>query len=1262
VIAVAQTLSANLFTLSESGNIGETGRAQAAVSGLLTAGGSLYRGIDLSAGLDVTATASAEVRDGLAASVSAGAGARVGSSLRAVFPLDLFDQAGVVAGLRLQAEASAFIRATVGLELSEFRQLVRERVARPWNELLEIFFDEVTVEAGMWGRASFAAQLMAEATVVGNFVTLRDGTPPGIQCSARAAAGFGFGAGYDFVANLGIDDPRRLLSRLGDRILTELDHALTDLVQDLPGDQAEAAAVGLTLTRLIFPLAVRAAIDAGFDLAEVTPQSVAAGGAGQRTVVAVVDAVVHEAQVYLLRALFELGATRLAAALGSDDLVTALQGLAAQARAEVVESLRQLDQAIDTIEAATAQPSLEAWLSSVVAFLEPAERVVTLAGMTGADREAVEAGLALLWSSAVLLKHCLTTPVGQWLTAELAESRDGSAVAARVATEIAKPAGSGLTVLDLVRYVATTDPLDALETEFPVMSPVVAWIRGALGARGATPFQRIFEDLSPGNAVVADGLMPGLARAVSDVVEERIVPDLLERLGRADPSVGRLIDEAVTPCITAFGKLILARLGELDDLDDVRRLREQISANLLALLSRYVLAAFDVLLERALDEAGDSMRRAGDEVSALAGGSPVFGIAIAASSLGLLGTSLHPDDVRDALHLAADAIDHWAATQRKPLFELLQALVGLGLITGDADLEAVWNELESSNDPLRADDLNKLLERLVSAAVDLVGFVVPRAALIWLQHWVRVGQDLLELVEEGAKAAIKAIETAVDWLMQTIEQLKARAAQLLKNIATIVGQIAAGIANLSSRLQQLAASFVEEVRKAGWSLVDAAIPKELQWLKDAFRLAYNVAFDTVKWILTTPIALLGSIATWIHQELSREIVGGAASVPALTSAASAKVTSSWAPNLQFPVRIETFAGPIDLGTVTLPASSVLTSIVTVVFNDGSVKGSLAGLASAGNSLAQTQNELSATQAAIDGHLTTESAQTAVSDLVTGRPLVTTITAPLEGRGYHDHAGLRLKVDGANMTYVDAVAGLPRRVRVRINGLNYDYAPSAWRVEGTGIIFDATIVASEGTLAPGGLQGPYDLFEIALADGVDVVTPAGGGRLRIEREAASTPATTELPSPTGFAQPVAATMEEPPLVTSPVRPRAVPVPEADVPVVGAIEMAPLADAALLSRLTSIRRSQPFASGLPEPGGVVLIDPEGSRGMLVATGASGTVASGWDVANGYQMRPVGDLEEVIIGPPIPGVAGLNTVELFAADGRGARQHTVRTFYLT
>ena len=258
------TQSLELFSLGAATPEGAEVHGAATVQARAEAGASFRRGIQLSAGIDFQANVGGDLGDQLSASLDAGVGARAGVALQAGFPLDLFSEAGLVARFRAQAEAAAFIRAGLALRLDAFRDLTRDRVPGAFGRLLEIFFEETAIQAGLWARAAFAAQVLGEATLAGS-LTPGPGREAGFTFSARYGAGLGYGAGVDFVANLAVEDPRRLLDRMADELTAVVLAEVDALVETVDAPAEIERAVGAA--RIILPAATRTFANLGFTLA-----------------------------------------------------------------------------------------------------------------------------------------------------------------------------------------------------------------------------------------------------------------------------------------------------------------------------------------------------------------------------------------------------------------------------------------------------------------------------------------------------------------------------------------------------------------------------------------------------------------------------------------------------------------------------------------------------------------------------------------------------------------------------------------------------------------------------------------------------------------------------------------------------------------------------------------------------------------------------------------------------------------------------------
>jgi hypothetical protein len=163
--------SGNLFSLSTQRR-GEWAHGKALAHGSYRAVASLHRGINLSASVDMEAQLSGEARKVAVAAFSVGGRLSAGLSLQAAFPIDLFREAGMVARFQAQLEAAAWVAAEIGLDLQALLGLIGKRASKPWLSLMNVFLNEFDIRAGVWGKASFSAQVFAEAAIVGHLIPL----------------------------------------------------------------------------------------------------------------------------------------------------------------------------------------------------------------------------------------------------------------------------------------------------------------------------------------------------------------------------------------------------------------------------------------------------------------------------------------------------------------------------------------------------------------------------------------------------------------------------------------------------------------------------------------------------------------------------------------------------------------------------------------------------------------------------------------------------------------------------------------------------------------------------------------------------------------------------------------------------------------------------------------------------------------------------------------------------------------------------------
>lgn len=1031
-----------LFSLGTATPAGGELHGSAALLGTAQAGGSLRRGFDLSAEVELQANVAGGLGDRLSASLDAGVGARAGVALQAGFPLDLFSEAGLVARLRAQAEVAGFVRATLAMELDEFRNLVRDGVPGVMGRLLEIFFEESSVEAGLWARAAFAAEVLGEASLAGTLVSSA-GREAGFTFSARYGAGFGYGAGMDFVVNLALKDPRRLLDRLADELTAVVLSDAQSLVEDPDAPPQAAAAMGAA--RILIPAAMRTYMHLGFALANAATEEQRAAAT-----VAVVESFASAAQEIVLRSIFDLAADLVAEGLAAEGVLDALVDLEDANRPEVTGALTSLAARLSELEDLDFA-DVEGWLAAMLSCISAADAVLALGIVPAVNTSAVRRGLALMWASGTLANRA-----ARWLrdpsraatdlfgTAP-ASVADNSSTAAYVAQELNKPAGTGLTFTDLVSFLLGEDPIEELKERVPGLEDIIGWLETALASPAGGLLQQLLMELSAPDELDVEDYFERLATACAGAVSQRIVPDLLDPLKQRDPdneAIALVIDELVVPTLYGLPMVVIPRLPELGDPDVALRLREGLSAIVLQSLQRFVIAAVDVLLERAMTEGEVAVRNAGELIGDLDEQAPGFSTLAMAASQSAFGISLTPQDVVGLLELVADSMHLWNEEQREPLLEALGVVVSLGLATEDTRAVTLATLTDGDEAP-SAQALDALLDRVADGVWSMVQLIGPRVLELLALHYLNQARAIAETIYEGAKAIVAAVEEGIEWLGQQAAALQRLVGELAARVAGLMAKALGDIRALTVHLTTLIEDVLEAIRAFGASLAEPLLDPFPEFVKDALMNLYNGLFDAVKALITAPLKVLSAIAGWAEAALLAGIQAGTVSEQQVREAVSNGIHGALAGALTFDLKVSLGSIPIpfdgevpiefNAGTVTIPGGEVLRSVAEAVLGDAvftqTVKTAAADALTAQGVEAQRRNA----QAALDGALTQQQANQVAEDLVVDAPLSVTILSPEPEGVYEQHAPLSIRISGANRTFVQTTLGVPPRVEIRVNG-------------------------------------------------------------------------------------------------------------------------------------------------------------------------------------------------------------------------------------
>jgi hypothetical protein len=1250
--AMATTASTELFSIGAATPTGGRAFGGAAASVTASAEATTTRGFRLVLGAEAAARADASIRDLVAASLSGGVGVKARIDLAAAFPLDLFNEAGIVARIDAAAEAAAYLRASLGLDLQVFERRVRERFEGPLAELCGIFLEETAVEAGLWARVAFAAQLHGEATVTGSLLSSATGGP-GFSVSLAYGAGVGLAAGADFLVNIGLVDPPRLLNRLSDRLTAEVVGRAAAHAATLTGPSRAAADEALAYLRILLPLAGRTAFELGALLVQSEPPN-----QRREAALAIGSSFVSEAQELLLQHLCDFALGRARAEFDANDFQAVFDALDADGQGEVLADLGVLRDALLALGQA-APASGSGWLDALLACLAAAEALLQHGLIGGAPADDFEEALAHLWAAGTLLSRVVT-----WLEAsgpaplfgtDIAPIASNSTVAAHVAAAIHKPAGTGVTLADLASFLVGANLLVDLKAAPPPIGPVVTWLDETFSSGpGHDLVQQLLIELVPLDDERAETLLASLGQTAAEAIRDRIVPDLVEPLKQADPgnrTLAEILDDIAVPTLVALPALVLEQVPTLGTEEGARRLREALSAVLLQPLGKFLLASTDVLLEHALTEGAGSLRAAGAAIAAAGDAAPGFAAIATVATGALLPIAVTPKDVEELLGLAADVAERWNDKLREPVLHAMGELLLLGLSVPQTRDQTFATLLRSDAAPQDA-RLHAVLDQVERGVWDTVLLLFPRLLALAVDHFVHEAEAIAVAIYEGAKAVVAAVDAAIAWLGQQVDELRYQLAQLMEAAKQLVADLSAKVLQLSRHLLTLEDAVVASVRAAGWSVASEVISWAPGFVRDAIRDVYNTAFDALRWALEAPLALLSSIAAWVHEVVIQHAGSGIFSRSAVDQEIRDRIHASGALDLTIDLTVDLgWAGTWKFGKITIPAGDVIGAIASVVLGDEAYGNAVDALVTGSSGLHANQAQQQATQSAIAGALDQQQGQATVAALTTGKQIAMQLSVA-NGSIHQGRAIIHIHVFGVNETFVDTPLNVPRRIRVHVNGTEYQYAADQWQRDPPAIVLSLCIVPGALGLLPTPVEPTFTFTRTRLPPGATLQATAGaaGNELTLSVADAAAPQPLAVPGPT------------PPTPGPPTDPTG---PSAARHLLDDLEHAAAVDSA-----TALGRATPptavLAAGdlVPLPTGaagattvtsshdaVVLAAPTGAPAV-----AQDEAAQGWH----WTILPGSGAPEraypIVVGRP-----GVNVVQVAASDGKSASSHAATTFLL-
>ena len=1066
----------------------------------VTAEAELCHGLEVALGAEAAAEAQALLAILLPALRAQGtAFASAGVKLSVQLSPDIFDKIGFTARAEAQAQGSVAGRLAIGLDFHTVAMLARDQMSNLAYDIFIAFLNELIIEAGVWGKASFAAMAHAHLEVNG---TLASDSESRFVITAGGDVGWGGGTGWDFYAGLQFKDVKRFYHTTAHLITEEVVLQARLL---LPAGYGPAIA----LTDLLLPTV----LVAGFELGQMSAlELVRWAERADQNAAPFGRAFQRQLQRFLIDKMGEAAGLMLERYLDGAVARFTPDSLPAARRDELEEEIRALIDELQTGPLDVSRfPILVAGITEIVETLFPDE--------------------LRLWRRPLTIAWCALT-LGEAM--RIAGSKAGAGVSGSLIglgsisahaqiDSIPQPPelilheftvflGSEpdlITPADAVDYLVAIGLAPLLEEMLPdlavLLNRLAELMAGAVdlttgdiveaALRGAAG-----EDLSDTDLYL--NLRDWMRRAIEDEILGDMLPALRTVL---DDNAEALLylDEVVEP------SFLIATNFMFDSLDRVVAVATRpapgdefynsfklgLSAMVWRIFSRNVVVISDILTHHAITQLHTSFHALRQEVAA----DPQHAFVTAGVDLlSQVSPNLqaHPTDVRDAVHdlftdlFQAGALAFgpqvWTEPRRVEMRQLMIRLLesidtGLDYRDGDA-VVAFFNQLRECfyvPDTVGLQQLGELLLAVTKEELAVIfEHVVPALEIFWLRLTLRTVEDMeAEAHQYIAQLAALVQDAWAEWQMWV-----GVANDLLAEAEALAAEVAAAVDDAAElmRSDALQDAIVADIRRRGLDAAAALArnapgfdlmgPDEQNTAIAGAQTTFLIAFLGIEPLLRTGLDVLGESGDNLG-----DMIEDAATPPELIEAV-ANDAQERVENAIVALGI-TWPEALGLDDVTDAAHSVISDLASLV---------LALEASLDLLLAEREVRLAANEAKVnrDGARAQWETEKQRQGQMSVGPLHVHIHSPNPVNGRPDDNWLYprdipifVEIAGANPGFLQA--DLPRRVLLAVNGRPLLLETRRWQYDSVrgAILLRHTLTVNNSLLRDG-----LNTLEVSVVDG------------------------------------------------------------------------------------------------------------------------------------------------------------------------------------
>ncbi|MBO3749946.1 hypothetical protein J5X84_28025 [Streptosporangiaceae bacterium NEAU-GS5] len=899
----------NIFTLD-----GPTATGSGMLRAAATATARNTRG--LSAGFDLQAqfegAVDAKLTDAAKASFRASGSASVTAEAAACFPLDIFDFAGVVASLKVQAEARASVKLAVELQpLRLVEQLLAEHVDTGWRPYIEALSRQINARAGLQASAAVCVKAVSEVRA-GVRLFPKNGEPAGTVFVVNFGYGYIYGYSWSLIAELTFFDPAALVKD----VFQISARQLADVFELEGAKQPEPARSALLEGAKLVEMALPALADMLCTLLADLP-----GATKQARLTSAVTALGTRLGRHLLE-------TLISAAMG--ELQRLLERLGLPLDTDVTNRLLALLHGIE--DAIFADGSLLALLPDAVDTAVDAIVALALRGLNAADRQLVEDVAIGVWAGISLL------------FAEPTASRGPSAAMRRMLVE----AGVALTGPgDLPARALGHSAARLLRR-----AGAAEWLSDITGLT-LEQLVRIPRDGVTGDAqTFLREFLTAVGGALSKELLDQVPDDAFGLPPQAVQSVRTVLQVAVEE--------LPALIDSVDQPKVLERLRERVGVGMLQAIGPPLVAYLEALAREgfqravpAVQQLADEAAHLGDHIPAFPRGGPLDRFTAALEDLGResINVTLGLPTSTMLGHLASK-LGRWR-DERLPIeLGLLRRTLCMEGETSDSLL----SRLDSSDTSVVLASLGELAKHHLDQIRSITQFVLEDSADLLVRLTVLPFEQAARLFAASVKAAFELTAALIAEMARIAADLDARTRQLETDAAMLTARVAIQCGALAAEAAALTDHLVD--------LIITNLVGNDPVAREAAKIAFFLLTGDVTEVVSRALGDIAMVLQVAGQAIAAAARQGTLGSHGAKDLLESAVRATASENVGIPITILIpIVPPFIFATVTL-----MTVEVNAAWLGGILWNGLLGATGAGPIIAaigDTATSLQATNAALD---------------------------------------------------------------------------------------------------------------------------------------------------------------------------------------------------------------------------------------------------------------------------------------------------------